>query len=75
MKRAILAVRGKEMGLLRASNHFGVPKSTLKDKVNSKVKVIDKLVGCKLGRKPILGDKLENILISYCLEMEKRFMA
>nr|CAI5823692.1 unnamed protein product [Callosobruchus analis] len=73
MRRAILAVRAKEMGLKRASNHFGVPKSTLKDKVNSKVKDIDQLVHSRLGRKPVLGDELENILISYCLEMEKRF--
>nr|CAI5865938.1 unnamed protein product [Callosobruchus analis] len=73
MRRAILAVRAKEMGLKRASNHFGVPKSTLKDKVNSKVKDIDQLVHSRLGRKPVLGDQLENILISYCLEMEKRF--
>nr|CAI5859600.1 unnamed protein product [Callosobruchus analis] len=73
MRRAILAVRAKEMGLKRASNHFGVPKSTLKDKVNNKVKDIDQLVHSRLGRKPVLGDELENILISYCLEMEKRF--
>nr|CAI5824383.1 unnamed protein product [Callosobruchus analis] len=61
------------MGLKRASNHFGVPKSTFKDKVNSKVKDIKLLVHSRLGRKLVLGDELANILISSCLEMEKRF--
>nr|CAI5856163.1 unnamed protein product [Callosobruchus analis] len=61
------------MGPKRASNHFGVPTSTPKDKVNSKVKDIKQLVHSRLGRKLVLGDEFENILISSCLEMEKRF--
>jgi hypothetical protein len=34
--RAIITVKNKEMGLLRASKVFEVPKSTLKDKVKNK---------------------------------------
>lgn len=44
MKRAIICVRSKDMGLQRASNYFNVPKSTLKDKVNSGEQDLDKLV-------------------------------
>ncbi|KAJ4450503.1 hypothetical protein ANN_01930 [Periplaneta americana] len=47
--------------------------STLKDKVNSKEEDVDKLVSTKLGRKPVLPFELEDSLVSYCLEMEKRF--
>jgi hypothetical protein len=35
MMRAITAIRNKEMGLLRASKVFGMPKSILTDKVKS----------------------------------------
>jgi hypothetical protein len=35
MANAIRAVRSKEMGLKRASRVFEVPRSMLKDKVNS----------------------------------------
>lgn len=73
MKKPILAVRAKEMGLQRASKHFDVPKSTLKDKVNSGDEDIDKLVSTKLGRKPALNLELEEELVKYCLEMESRF--
>ena len=41
MRRAIIAVRAKEMGLLRASKLYDVPKSTLKDNVNSEEKSVD----------------------------------
>lgn len=73
MKRAIVAVRSKEMGLLRASKIYEVPKSTLKDKVNSGEADINKLISVKLGRKPILGGDIESALVKYCLEMECRF--
>jgi hypothetical protein len=35
MLRAVMAIRKKEMGLLRTSKVFEFPKSTLKDKVKS----------------------------------------
>ncbi|KAJ4452263.1 hypothetical protein ANN_03781 [Periplaneta americana] len=73
VKAAIISVRNKVMGLQRASNTFNVPKSTLKDKVNSKEEDVDKLVSTKLGRKPVLPFELEDSLVSYCLEMEKQF--
>lgn len=73
MKRAIMAVRNKNMGLGRASIYFEVPKSTLKDKVNSGDNDLNKLVSTKLGRKPVLDSELEQSLVKYCLDMEARF--
>jgi hypothetical protein len=69
--RAIMAVRNKKMGLLRASKLFEVPKSTLKDKVKSNEQNIEKIVNIRIGRKPVLPESLENTLVSYCLIMEK----
>ncbi|CAH2003568.1 unnamed protein product [Acanthoscelides obtectus] len=71
MKRAVEAVKNKEMGTLKASKAFGVPKSTLIDYVISKKKV-DTLLAIKLGRKPTLTNELEEALVEYALEMERR---
>jgi hypothetical protein len=69
----IIAVRNKEMGLLRASKLFEVPKLTLKDKVKSKEQSIEKLVNIRNSRKSVLPEDLENALVSYRLIMEKQF--
>jgi hypothetical protein len=74
MMRAIMAVRNKEMGLLRASKLYDGPKSTLKDKVNHKEQNVEKLVNIRIGRKPILPETLENSLVSYYLIMGKQFL-
>ncbi|KAJ4441345.1 hypothetical protein ANN_11200 [Periplaneta americana] len=63
IKVAIISVRKKGMALQRASNTFSVPKSTLKDKVNSKEEDVDKLVSTKLGREPVLPFELEDSLV------------
>jgi hypothetical protein len=73
MANAIKAVRCKEMGLKTASRVFEVPRSTLKDKVNSKETDIEKLINTRLGRKPVLPSNVEEELVSYCLMMEKSF--
>lgn len=75
MANAIKAVRCKEMGLKTASRVFEVPRSTLKDKVNSKETDIEKLISTRLGRKPVLPSNVEEELVSYCLMMEKVFWA
>ncbi|CAH2000290.1 unnamed protein product [Acanthoscelides obtectus] len=69
MKRAVEAVKNKEIGTLKASKAFGVPKSTLIDYVISK-KSVDTLLAIKLGRKPTLTNELEEALVEYALEME-----
>jgi ribosomal protein L13E len=73
MMRARMAVRNKEKGLLRASKLFEVPKSTLKDKVKSHEQNIEKIVNIRIGRKSVLPESLENVLVSYCFNMEKQF--
>ena len=73
MANVIKAVRCKEMGLKTASRVFEVPRSTLKDKVNSKETDIEKLINTRLGRKPVLPSNVEEELVSYCLMTEKRF--
>nr|CAH7753508.1 unnamed protein product [Callosobruchus chinensis] len=72
MKRAVEAVRNREMGTLKASKSFNVPKSTLIDYVRSK-KSTETLINIKLGRKPALTLDLEQALVQYALEMDKRF--
>jgi hypothetical protein len=61
---AIMGVRNKEMGLLRTSTVFEVPKSTLIHKVKSTERSIEKLVSFRNGRRPILSGGLENVLVS-----------
>jgi hypothetical protein len=54
MVRAVKAVRGKEMGLLKASKMFSVPRATLEDYVNNRGKDAGALVTVRMGRKPAL---------------------
>jgi hypothetical protein len=73
MVRAVKAVRDKEMGLLKASKMFTVPKASLKDYVNSRGEEVEHLVTMKMGRKPVLPAQIENELVNYCLLMEINF--
>lgn len=73
MKNAIMAVKNKEMGTLRASKEFGVPRSTISDYVKKPVEVLDVLLNSPLGRKTILLPEAEGELVEYCLLMEKSF--
>ena len=73
MKEAINAVRGGEMGYLKASKLFFVPKSTLEDYVKQSDKTPEELVAVPIGRKPVLSPEMENDLVSYCLEMDRRY--
>ena len=73
MKLAVNAVRAKEMGYLKASKLFGVPKSTLEDYVKQPNKTPEELIAVSIGRKPVLSSELEESLVVYCLEMDRRF--
>lgn len=73
MKKAIIAVREKQMGTLKASKTFNVPRGTLQRLSRETDKPLSAVVGKKLGRKPILGEELEAQLVSYLLQMEQRF--
>jgi hypothetical protein len=54
MVRAVNAVRGKEMGLLRAWKVFGVPRTIQNDYVNNRDKDAEALVTMRTRRKPAL---------------------
>lgn len=69
---AINAVRSKQMGYLKASKTFGVPKGTVERYAKSN-KTPEELVGLSIGRKPVLSPELENELVQYALSMEERF--
>jgi hypothetical protein len=70
MKRVAEAVLNKEMGLLRASKTFNVPRSTIKDyvKINGR-----NTVEASVGRKPVLPTEVEEELVLYCLVMEHNY--
>lgn len=73
MERAIIAVRQHEMGTLKASKMFNVPRSTLQRSAKKIALQPIEAAQIKLGRKAILGDNLENELVRYILEMEAKF--
>lgn len=74
MRRAIEAVRAKQLGTRAAAKQYGVPRSTLKDKVNAEGSVDpETLANSKLGRKPVLTGEIEGSLVKYCLQMEQLF--
>ncbi|KAK9736730.1 THAP domain [Popillia japonica] len=73
MKLAIRAVREKEMGYLKTSKVFDVPKSTLEDYVKQFDKTPEQLVAAPIGRRPVLSLEMEEDLVSYCLETDRRF--
>lgn len=72
MRRAVIAVRSKQMGYLKACKTYNVPRATLFRlcKKNMEPEVVCRT---KLGRKPVLPDFLEKELVKHCLEMEESF--
>ncbi|XP_067120893.1 uncharacterized protein [Centruroides vittatus] len=72
MIRAVNAVRSNQMGYLKASKQFGVPKGTLERYVKNDAHA-EVLVKVRMGRHPVLPDHLEVELEKYCKEMDQRF--
>ncbi|XP_063232742.1 uncharacterized protein LOC134536762 [Bacillus rossius redtenbacheri] len=73
MRDAVKAVRAGEMGYLRASKSYGVPKGTLEKYVKNQSKTPEQLLEMSSGRKPVLPYELEKLLVKYCMEMEERY--
>jgi hypothetical protein len=73
MIRAINSIREKKMGLKKAVKQFNVPKTTLKRYANQTSKTPEECVATRIGRKSILPPALEEELVDYVLELEKRF--
>lgn len=73
MEKAIRAVRNEEMGYLKASKEFEVPRSTLKRRVkgiNKEAVENKKLLG---SCRPTFSLEREQELVNHILEMKKRF--
>lgn len=70
---AVTAVREGKMGYLRASKAFHVPKITLQRYVKKDEIDPTTSINTVLGRKPALPDDLEQKLVEYCIEMDKKF--
>ncbi|XP_044733227.1 uncharacterized protein LOC123295831 [Chrysoperla carnea] len=71
MANAIKAIREKQMGFLKASKTYGVPKTTLIRLSKIEDKSISDITNQTLGRKSTLPSQLEDELADYILEMEK----
>ncbi|KAG8265882.1 hypothetical protein J6590_084018 [Homalodisca vitripennis] len=72
MLKAVNAVKIKDMGYLKASKTFIVPRCTLENYVNHPTETIEDLVSVLLGKRPFLGT-LEAELVTYCKTMDQRF--
>lgn len=73
MRAAISAVRDGSMGCKKASKVFGVPRTTLKRRVNNlNVDAVEdkKVLGSK---RPVFNNEQEQELVNYALKMESMF--
>jgi hypothetical protein len=59
MANAVKAIKRKEMGFKETSMVFEVPRSTLKDEINTMETDVEKLTSTRLGRKPEMPCKFE----------------
>jgi hypothetical protein len=72
MCRAVRVVRSGEMGSLRASKYFSVPRGTLERYVKDTSRSPEELVDVHLGR-TVLPSEVENKLVEYCITMAQRY--
>lgn len=71
MNAAVQAVRYGEMGYLKASKQFDVPKRTLERYVKSEEN--SSLTKLHMGRKTSLPEIIENELVQYCTELDQKY--
>jgi hypothetical protein len=73
MCHAVRVVRSGEMGYLRASKYFPVPRETLERYVKDTSRSPEELVDVHLGRRTVLTSELKNELVEYCIIMDQRY--
>lgn len=73
MEKAITVVRGKKMGTQKAAKNFNVPRTTLQTLSKKRDLTPAQASRTKLGRKPYLGEEIEEELVLYLLIMEQKF--
>lgn len=72
MKNAIEAIKSKQMGYLKASKTFNIPKATLELYVK-RGRPLEEQCKLQIGRKPVLTAEMEEDLVQHCLDMDKRY--
>ena len=70
MCRAVRFVRIGEMGSLKASKYFSVPRGTLETFVKDTSRSPEELVNVHLGRETVLPRERENKLVECCVTMD-----
>lgn len=73
MREAIEAVKRGEMGFLKASKQFQVPRSTLKRRVKGANKIATGYTKGLGSRRPVFSAEQETELLAHILDMERRF--
>jgi len=73
MCRAVRVVRSGEMGYLKASKYFSVPRGTLERYVKDTYGSPEELVNVRLGRRTVLPSDLEDKLVEYCITLDQRY--
>jgi hypothetical protein len=73
MCHAIRVVRSGDMGYLRASKYFSVPRGTLERDVKGTSRSAEELGYVNLGRSTVLPSELENKRTEYCIITDQRY--
>jgi hypothetical protein len=71
--RAVRVVTSREMGYLRDSKYFSVPRGTLVRYVKHTSRSTEEPVNLHLGRRTAVPSELENKLVEYCIIMDQRY--
>lgn len=72
MEKAVRDVRNKRLGFLKAAKIYNVPRTTLFRQAKLG-EISSKPMKARMGRKTILSPALEEQLVEYLLEIEKKF--
>jgi len=70
---AVRLVRIGEVGYLRASKYYSLPRGTLERYATDTFRSPEELVNMHLGRITILPSEHENKLVEYCITMDQRY--
>ncbi|CAG5037689.1 unnamed protein product [Parnassius apollo] len=72
MAAAILAVRDKKMGYLKAAKTYNVPRTTLFRLVQENGSLLEDTLTKKIGRRLVFNKVFEEMLVKYALVMEQK---
>jgi len=70
---AVRVVKSGEVGYLRASKFFSLPRGTLERSVKNTSRSSEELVYMHLGRITLLPSEHGNKVVEYCITMDQRY--